>query len=293
MSSKTSKHETLFQIVNNTIIALITLTMLAPLIHVAAVSLSASEFAQAKEVTFWPKGFNLEVYKKIFGMDALWRSLGVTVYITVFGTLIALVLTSSIAYSLSRPQMPFKKLILQFILVTFVFTAPLIPNYLLVRSLGLEDTLWALMLPIALNAFNVIIMKTFFQGLSSEVFDSAKIDGCSEFGIYTRIALPLSKPVIATIGLFQAVALWNSYFNALIFLRDDKLFPLQLLLRGLIVQDASTGSEMSASNLEIYEMTPEQMKAGIILFATVPILLVYPFLQKHFVKGAQLGSLKE
>lgn len=293
MSAKTSKHDRSIGIVNGTIIALATLTMIAPVIHILAVSLSSAEYAQAKLVTFWPKGFNLSIYERIFGMDQLWRSLGVTVYITVLGTLIALVLTSSIAYSLSRSEMPFKGLILKLIIVTFVFTAPLIPNYLLVKSLGLEDTLWALMLPTSLSAFNIIIMKTFFQGLSKDVFDSAKIDGCSEFGIYTRIALPMSKPVIATIGLFQAVAIWNNYFQALIFIRTDSLYPLQLLLRQLIVTGKGQGSEMSGVNLELAGLTPEQMKAGIIVFATVPILIVYPFLQKYFIKGAKLGSLKE
>jgi putative aldouronate transport system permease protein len=293
LSEKVSKQDRLFHLLNNGFILLISLTMVAPIIHVAAVSFSSAEFAQRNLVTFWPKGFNLEVYEKILDMDQLWRSFGVTVYTTVVGTLLALMLTSSIAYSLSRPNMPFKKIILQLILITFVFTAPLIPNYLLVKSLGLENTLWALMLPPALSAFNVIIMKTFFQGLSEEVFDSAKIDGCSEFGIFTRIALPMSKPVIATIGLFQAVALWNSYFSALIYIRSEELFPLQLLLRTLIIEEAGTGSEMSSTNLELTFLTPEQMKAGIILFATVPILILYPFLQKYFVKGAMLGSLKE
>lgn len=291
----TYKSERLFQTMNGAFLVIASLTMIAPLIHLAAVSLSSPKFAEAKLVTFWPKGFQLDVYRTIIGMDNLWRSLGVTIYITVLGTLIALILTSSIAYALSRPQMPVRGLILKGIIVTFVFSIPLIPNYLVVKGLGMEDTLWALMVPGALGAFNIIIMKTFFQGLSTEVFDAAKIDGCSEFGIYGRIAIPLSKPVIATIGLFHAVTQWNSYFQALIFIRSKELYPLQILLRSLVVEDEGNlgQSGQSGSVDSIVQTTPEMMKAGIILFATIPILLVYPFLQKYFVKGATLGSLKE
>jgi ABC-type glycerol-3-phosphate transport system permease component len=185
--------------------------------------------------------------------------------------------------------MPARKLILKGIVVTFIFGAPLIPYFLVIDFLGLTNTLWALMIPGAIGAFGVIIMKTFFQGISSEIFDAGNIDGCSEFGIYARLCVPLSLPVFATIGLFHAVGSWNSYFNALIFIRDRDLYPIQIVLRGLIVREDSP--EFSAMNQ--LHITPETMKAGIIIFATLPIILVYPFLQKYFVKGAHLGSLKE
>ncbi|WJH33878.1 carbohydrate ABC transporter permease [Paenibacillus sp. CC-CFT747] len=177
------------------------------------------------------------------------------------------------------------------IVVTFIFSAPLIPNYLLVRSLGMENTLWALMIPGALSAFYVIIMKTFFQGISSEMFDAAKMDGCSEWGIYARVAIPMSLPVIATIALFHAVGQWNSYFSALLYIRSKDLLPLQVLLRNLVMEEQA--SNMASSAEVSLVMTPEMLKAGITLFATLPILIVYPFLQKYFVKGASLGSLKE
>jgi putative aldouronate transport system permease protein len=287
------KSDRTFHTINNTFLLLFSLSMIAPIIHLAAVSLSSPVYANAKLVYFWPKGFNVEVYKTIFGMDSLWRSLGVSLYITVIGTLIALLLTSSIAYALSRPAMPGRKLVLRGIVVTFVFSVPLIPSYLLVKSLGMENTLWALMIPGALGAFNVIIMKTFFQGISTEVFDAAKIDGCSELGIFARIAAPLSTPVIATIALFHSVGQWNSYFSAIIFIRSKELLPLQVLLRNLVVEgDASSMPQSSMGDVAMAS-TPEMMKAGIILFATMPILLVYPFLQRYFVKGAMLGSLKE
>jgi ABC-type glycerol-3-phosphate transport system permease component len=289
----TSKNERVFQTINNTLLIVFSLSMIAPLIHLAAVSLSAPLYAQAKQVAFWPKGFNIDVYRTIFGMETLWRAMAVSIYITIVGTLIALVFTSTLAYTLSRPAMPYKKWILKGIVITFVFSTPLIPSYLLVKSLGMENSLWALMIPGALSAFNVIIMKTFFQGISTELFDASKIDGCNEMGIYTRIAVPLSMPVIATIALFHAVGQWNSYFGALIYIRTKTLYPMQVLLRNLVIEDS--GNSLSQQNAvdSIAAATPEMMKAGVILFATLPILLFYPFLQKYFVKGAMLGSLKE
>ncbi|GIP32750.1 carbohydrate ABC transporter permease [Paenibacillus sp. J2TS4] len=288
----TYKSDRVFQWVNGLFLILACLTMIAPLIHLAAISLSSPVYANAKLVYLWPKGFNLTVYEQIFGMDTLWRALGVSVYMCIMGILVFLILTTSISYSLSRPIMPGRRLVLRAILVTFVFTSPLIPNYLVIKSLGMENTLWALIVPGALGAYSVIIMKTFLQGISSELFDAAKIDGCSEYGIYARIALPLSKPVIATLSLFHVVGLWNAYFGALIYIRDKKLYPLQLVLRSLILEQDTSGTTTISTEVAM-EATPEMMKAGVILFTTIPILMVYPFLQKYFVKGALLGSLKE
>ena len=281
----------LFPAVNGIFLTILCLSMIAPIVHLLAVSLSSPVYANAKLVSFWPKGFNVEVYKTIFGMGNLWTAMGVSITITVLGTLFALLFTSTLAYALSRPKMKGRRWVLRGIILTFIFSAPLIPNYLLVSSLGMENTLWALMIPGALNAFNVIIMKTFFQGIASEMFEASKIDGCSEFGILWRVAVPLSGPVFATIALFHAVGQWNSYFNALIFIRDKDLLPLQVLLRNLIMEDQA--NQMASTTELATLLTPEMLKAGITLFATVPILLVYPFLQKYFIKGAMVGSLKE
>ncbi|WP_246066904.1 carbohydrate ABC transporter permease [Paenibacillus koleovorans] len=281
-----------FQFFNNALMIILSLSMLSPLIHLTAVSFSSPKFVGAKQVYFWPKGFNIEVYKTIVSTHSIWKSLGVSVYITVFGTLIALVFVSSIAFALSRPNMPYKKLILKGIIVTLVFSLPLIPSYLVVRALSMDNTLWALMMPGALSAFNVIIMKTFFQGISSEIFDAAKIDGCGELRIYGRIVIPLSTPVIATIALFHAVGQWNSYFSALIYIHERSLMPIQVLLRSLVIEDNLISMSPTGVDLAV-PSTPEMLKAGIILFGTLPILIVYPFLQKFFVKGAMLGSLKE
>lgn len=288
-----NKSDRIFQICNGLFLLFCSITMLAPIIHLIAVSLSSAKYADAKLVYLWPRGFNLQVYQTIIGMEQLWRSLGVTVFITVAGTALSMFLVSTLSYSLSRPESPGRKVILRLILVTFIFQAPLIPNYLVIKSLGLENTIWALIIPSALGAFAVIIMRTFFQGISSELFDAAKIDGCNEYSIYLRIAMPLSTAVLATLSLFHAVALWNSYFSALIFIRDRELYPLQLVLRSLIVENEGA-QELSQMSSEVATTaTPEMLKAGIIIFATAPILIVYPFLQKYFVKGAMLGSIKE
>lgn len=282
----------LFPIVNGTLLTVVCFLMVAPMLHLLAVSLSAPQYANARIVGLWPRGFQTDVYAEILRSPWLWRSMAVSVYITVLGTLIALLLNSSLAYSLSRAFMPGRKWFLKLILLTFIFPVPLIPSYLLVKELGMLDTLWSLMVPGAIGAFYIFIIKAFFQGISSELFDAAKIDGSSEAGIYAKLVLPLSMPVLATIALFHAVGQWNSYFSAIIYLRTKSLYPLQVLLRNMIVEDGSNSGIDNNFQLNM-QFTPEMMKAGIVLFATVPILIVYPFLQKYFVQGAMLGSLKE
>ncbi|WP_409345271.1 carbohydrate ABC transporter permease [Paenibacillus sp. MBLB4367] len=288
----TYKSDRLFQFLNGLFLAVTSISMVAPLFHLLAVSLSSPKYADAKLVGFWPKEMHFGVYREILQLDSLWRALGVSVYICVVGTTLFLLFTTSFGYALSRSIMPGRKIILRLVLVTLVFSAGLIPNYMVIKSIGFENTLWALTVPSALSAFYVIIMKTFFQGISSELFDSAKIDGAGEFRIYSQISIPLSVPILATLSLYNVVSLWNSYFNALIFIRDKKLYPLQVVLRSLIVSDDTQAYGSNASDIAMVA-TPEMMKAGIILFATVPILLVYPFIQKYFVQGTMLGSLKE
>ncbi|MGZ9584907.1 carbohydrate ABC transporter permease [Paenibacillus marinisediminis] len=287
------RSDKIFQWINGTFFILLCFTMIAPIIHLLAVSLSDPVYANNKMVMLWPKGFQLDVYKSLFAMKDMWRSMGVSVYITIMGTVLCLILTSTLAFALTRPMMPGRKLITKLILFTFIFPVPLIPNYLVIKSLGMIDSLWALIIPGALGAYNVFIMKTFFQGIPSELVDAMKIDGCGEFGVYTRLVMPLSLPVLATIALFHSVGTWNSYFGALIYLRSVDLYPLQLKLRNMVVtSSADSGLDAVAVSSGILQ-SPETIKAAAILFTTIPILIVYPFLQKYFVKGAMLGSLKE
>ena len=287
------RKEGVFQTVNSVLLCAVGIMMLAPIVHLVAISLSDPAFAQAKVVSFWPKGFSIQVYKTIFAMKEIWRSMAVSVYISVFGTLMALLITSMTAFALSRPFMPYRKWVMRYLIVTFIFPVPLIPEFLLVKSLHMLDTLWALMIPGLTGVFNIIIMKTFFQNVSGEIMEAAKIDGCSEVGIFSRMVIPLSTPVIATIGLFHAVGQWNSYFGALIYLRSKELWPIQVLLQNLVVKK-NINNMMGNTDVNLnLATTPEMMSAGIIIVAMLPILLVYPFLQKYFVKGAMLGSLKE
>jgi putative aldouronate transport system permease protein len=287
------RSERAFQWVNGVFFTVLCFTMIAPMIHLAAVSFSSPIYANNKMVVLWPKGFQLNVYEALFGMKDMWRAMGVSVYITLMGTLFCLIFTSTLAYALTRPMMPGRKLITRLILFTFIFPVPLIPSYLVVKSLGMINTLWALIIPGALGAYNVFIMKTFFQGISNELVEAMKIDGSGEFGVYARLVLPLSAPVLATIALFHSVGTWNAYFGALIYIRSKDLFPLQLKLKNMVASSATdSGLDSIAVDSGIFS-SPETIKAAAILFTTLPILIVYPFLQKYFVKGAMLGSLKE
>lgn len=279
-----------FQWINSAILLLIGFTMIAPIFHLLAVSLSSAQFVNANRVHLWPKEINFDVYERLLQMDNLWRAMGISIYITAAGTFLALLLNASIAYSLSRPHMKGRKWVIYGVLITFIFQASLIPSFLIVKELGMLNTLWALTIPNAVAAFYIIIFKAFFKGISAEIFEAAKADGCSEYRIFLQMIVPLSLPVLATIALFHAVHQWNNYFQALIFMRSSWLFPLQLLLRNLVTY---SGDQASLTFQLETTMTPKMMKAGVILFATLPIAVIYPFLQKYFAKGAMLGSLKE
>lgn len=290
---KIQRSELSFQWTNAVFFVVLCFTMIAPMIHLLAVSLSDPLYTNNKMVVLWPKGFQVGIYESLFGMKDMWRAMGVSVYITVMGTLLCILLTSALAFTLTRPMMPGRKLILKLILMTFIFPVPLIPSYLIVKQLGMINTLWALIIPGAIGAYNVFIMKTFFQGISAELVDAMKIDGSGEFGIYARLVLPLSMPVLATIALFHSVGTWNAYFGALIYIRSKELFPLQLKLKNMVASSATdSGLDSIAVDSGVLS-SPESIKAAAILFTTLPILIVYPFLQKYFVKGAMLGSLKE
>ncbi|MFK7694475.1 carbohydrate ABC transporter permease [Paenibacillus sp. HJGM_3] len=290
---KAYRSETTFQWVNALFFVGLCFTMISPMIHLLAVSLSDPLYANNKLVILWPKGFQTKIYESLLHMRDMWRAMGISVYITVMGTLLCLLLTSALAYALIRPAMPGRKLLLKLILVTFIFPVPLIPSYLIVKELGMINSLWALIIPGALGAYNVFIMKTFFQSVSAELVDAMKIDGSGEFGVYARLVLPLSTPVLATIALFHSVGTWNAYFGAMIYIRSKDLFPLQLKLKNMVASSMTdSGLDSIALDSGVHS-SPETIKAAAILFTTLPILIVYPFLQKYFVKGAMLGSLKE
>jgi putative aldouronate transport system permease protein len=288
----TLKSDRLFHLLNNMGLIFLSILMLLPLVHLLAISLSSNHYVGLNEVYLWPRGFNLISYTYIFGQERLWHALGVSVYITTIGTIIALFFTLTISYALSKSYMPGRSFLLKFILLTFIFPVAMIPYFLVVKNLLLLDTLWALMLPHALGAWYVFITKTFFQGLPIELFEAGRIDGCNEFSLFIRIAIPTSLPVIATIGLFYAVNQWNSYFDAIIFIRDKSLYPIQMLVREIAIVGNMTDNMQDFSAVS-NEVAQDQVIAGVIIFASLPIVLVYPFIQKYFNKGSMLGSLKE
>lgn len=287
---KPSFGETCFRWFNAVFLTLASMTMLFPLLHLLAVSFSSPYAADSKRVMLLPVEFTTASWTHILNKGDLWVSFGITVYITVVGTLISMVLSVLTAYPLAQNAFLLRKQVMLGIVITMIFNAPLIPFFLTIKELGMLNSLWSLIIPGAIGTFNMIIIRTFFMGLPPELDDSARIDGCHDFRILFQIYLPLSKPVLATVSLFYAVGYWNTFQRAVLFIRDPNLWPLQMKLREYLINP----DEAVAANQMIGEFAynPTTLKAATIIFATVPILLVYPYLQKYFVKGALLGSVK-
>lgn len=286
----TTPSQRAFQLINMILLLVIGLTMVLPLLNVIAQSFSNAVAINSRTVSLWPVGFTLENYHMILKDSTIWIALRNSVTITVLGTLINLAATASLAYPLSRPEYLYRKPALFFVLITMIFHAPLIPNYLLLKNLHMLNTLWVLMIPSAISAFNLFVMRSFFIHIPSELLDSARIDGCGEFRMIWNVVLPLSKPVMATMGIMYAVANWNMYSQALYYIDKRSLITLQVRLREIVITD-NLGSADVTSELQLM-VSPEGLKMAVIVVATLPILLVYPFLQKHFIKGMMVGSIK-
>ncbi|WP_338120001.1 carbohydrate ABC transporter permease [Paenibacillus thalictri] len=274
---------------NYLFLTLTSLVMLLPFLHIFAGSLSSGSAISQGRVSVIPVDWTFINYQAVLKNAAIWKSFGVTVLLTVGGTAFNLFFTSLMAYGLSKNELKGRSLILMLIVFTMIFQVPLIPGYLLVKALGMLNTLWALIIPGTISAFNLIIMVSFFRQIPEGLVEAARIDGCDEYRTWWRIVLPLSLPSLSTIGLFYAVGHWNGYFSAIMYIRDPSLFPLQVKLRQLLVE-SDTESLMQSVNVTLQSM--EGIKMATIMVATIPILLIYPLLQKHFIKGAMLGSVK-
>lgn len=276
------------------ILFVLSLLTLIPILHVLSVSLSSSTNVLSSNLMLWPKGFTLDSYKFILRNDVLIRSTGITVFITIVGTALNLLFTTSGAYVLSRKDLPGGSIFLLLIVITMLFSAGIIPGYLLVRTLGLLDSVWAMILPGMVGAFNLILMRNFFWSVPESLTESAKIDGAGELRILFQIMIPLSVPAIATIGLFYAVGHWNEFFRGIFYITDSKKWPLQVLMRNIVAQ--ADMSELGMSNQQMYggrgKLNVLTIQSATIIAATLPIVAVYPFLQKYFVKGIMLGSVK-
>lgn len=269
--------------------------MFYPFLYVFSMSVSDPGAVISGRVKLFPIGFSIESYKMIFQSAEIWRKLGNTIWIVVVGTLLNIILTVLAAYPLSRPELPMRKTFMFVITFTMFFSGGLIPSYLLIKSLGLINSLWSLVLPGAVSAWYIIIARTFFRTIPPSLVESAKIDGSSQYGIMMRIIVPLSLPIIAVVALYGAVSYWNSYFSALIFIMDSDKQPLQLYLMRVLISGESArmvneGQALNFSQKASYE---EQLKYAIIIFSIIPIIGLYPFLQKYFVKGMMVGSVKE
>lgn len=283
--------EKLFDIANYLFLALVALTMILPVMYIVAGSFASDLEIGSRSFFLIPKEITFDAYKFVFKDNTLPRSLFVSVFITVGGTLVNLLFTFTMAYALSRRHMIGRNVVLNLIIFTMVFSGGIIPTYLVVKGLGLLNTYWAVMLPVAINAFNLIVVKSFFQEIPGELIESARIDGCNDIGVLWRIVLPLSKPVIATFALFYAVAHWNDFFHALIYLSDSKMWPMQVLLRQIVLL-ASGALEMGTYDPTYVKPPDQSIKMAIIVVGTLPILMVYPFIQKYFAKGVLIGAVK-
>jgi putative aldouronate transport system permease protein len=267
--------------------------MLYPLIYVLSASFSNPERTVLGEVWLLPKEFNVESYLTVFQNEDVLIGYRNTIMYTVFGTAINILFTILIAYPLSRRDFYGKEVITGFIIFTMFFSGGMIPTYLLIKELGMLDTIWAVVLPGAVSVYNVIIMRTFFQSIPNELREAASMDGCNNITLLVRIILPLSMPIIAVMALFYGVGHWNSYFDALIYLSDKEKFPLQLFLRQMLIQEDMSGMATSGTDVHAeHLMQIEGLKYAVVVVASLPMLIIYPFLQKFFVKGVMIGSLK-
>ena len=272
------------------ILTVVVLICLYPFLNVVAYSLSGNTAVLSGKVTFYPIDFQLSAYKEILlKQTQIWTAMGISVTVTVLGTLLGLVLTVAAAYALSKEKLKGRGILSGFILFTMYFSGGIIPTFLVVKGVGLYDSISALVIPSAMNVFNFIVMRTFFKELPLELEEAARIDGANDMKILFKIALPLSMPIIATIGLFYAVSYWNDYFSALLYIQTPEKFSLQLRLRQLLF--AGQINQVSMENLGTQVMS-ESLKMASIVISTIPIILVYPWLQKYFVKGVMLGSVK-
>lgn len=291
---KRSKEDIFFDIFNYAVLGIITVLVLYPLYFIVIASFSDPDAINTGQVVFFPKGFNTLGYQRIFENTKIWRAYGNTIFYTFVGTAINIIMTMVFAYPLSRKDFSGRKFMTFFMMFTMYFQGGLMPTYLLMQKIGLYDTPWVMVLLPALNVFNVIIAKTNIQhNIPEELYEAASIDGCSHFKFFWQIVMPLSKSIMAVLVLYYGVAHWNEFMNGLVYLRDEGLYPLQLVLRGILVQNQASADMMTdiESMLE-QQKAAELIKYGLIIVSALPVLVIYPFLQKYFAKGVMVGAVK-
>lgn len=289
---KKSLGSVLFDSGNALFLTLLAIATVVPFIYVVSASFATQKELLEKGFILFPTQFSLDGYRYIFSSDVIFKSLMVTVFITVAGTLLNLMVTVTMAYPLARRNLDGRRILMALVVFTILFNGGMIPTYMVVKWTGLLDSYWSVIVPTAVSAFNLIILKNFFQHLPEALEESAQIDGCSDIGILFKIALPLSMPAIATFTLFYAVGHWNNYFTAILYINDAVKWPIQVWLRQIVIlSEGGIGNQMELDSN--FVMPPGQkIKMAVIVISTLPILALYPFLQKHFAKGVLLGSVK-
>jgi putative aldouronate transport system permease protein len=291
---KRSRTDTLFDILNITLLTLLLIAVAYPLIFVASASISNPVAVNNGQVWLLPQGITFQGYERIFSDRLIWTGYANTLLYTVVGTTINVVVTLLCGYALSRKDLVGRDGLMMLFVFTLFFSGGIIPLFLVVRQFGMLNSVWAMVLPNAMSVINMIIARTFFRAnIPDELLDSARIDGCSNTQFFMRIVLPLSQPLIAIMVLFYAVEHWNSYFNGLIFISQEQKYPLQLILRNILISNQLQSDMVADANLiSERQLLGESIKYGVIIVASLPILLLYPFLQRYFVKGIMVGSIK-
>lgn len=277
-----------FRVFNAVVLVLVCGVMLYPFVNLVAQAFSSQGAILAGKVNLWPVGFNLTTLGHVFNDQNFWSGYGNTVIQTSLATVIAMTLTTTMAYALAKKHLKGRGFFIGMVVVTMFFNGGLIPNYLLISTLGMKNTIWAIVLPNAISAFNLLVMKSFFENFPVELEEAAVIDGMSTYGVFLRIVLPLSKAVVATMILFYSVYFWNSWFPAFLYLSDLSLQPVTLYLRNLLAGATGAGLEVGAETVQI----GANIQAVTMLLIAVPIVSIYPFVQKYFVTGVMLGSVK-
>lgn len=279
------------------LIALMIVT-LYPVVYILSVSLSSSEAYESGQIVLLPKGLNLGAYAVVFKAGTVPRAFLNSVLYTALYTVLALLFSTSMAYPLSRSKdrVPFKGFFGKLVVLTMFFSAGIVPNYLVVKYLGLMNTMWALILPVMVTTYNLVVMRSFFEGIPIDLEEAAFIDGANEIVIFFKIMLPLAKAALATVGLFYAVYMWNSWFTAMLYIKDSSKYPLQLIIRQIIMQNqmAAELAAMGDTSMQdaLGSTNTETVKYATLFVSIVPMLIVYPFIQKYFVKGVMVGSVK-
>ncbi|THF84641.1 carbohydrate ABC transporter permease [Cohnella fermenti] len=290
-----SRADRIFNRINVFLMVIVTLVFLYPLLFIVSASISDPDAVLRGEVWLWPKGFTLVPYVKVFQNSEFFLSYWNTIAYTVVGTLVNVALTIMAAYPLSRKDFYGRNVLTVLFTFTMFFSGGLIPLYIVIQKLHLLNNFWVMILPSAVSIFNIIVTRTYFQtSIPEEVYQAAEIDGCSRIGVLTRIVLPLSGPILAVMVLFYGVGHWNSYFNALIFLNERDMFPLQLILREILVQNDTQNLMSSSSANYIIDSTQygTSIKYAVIIISSLPVLVLYPFVQRYFVKGVMIGAIK-